>query len=70
MRAVNTCCAVSLPSDGPFELLIHPNGTWELIILDLWQANIGNGDREMLQEQNWAVRSRFLQDLHKVRQLL
>ncbi|OGI73813.1 hypothetical protein A3D42_03285 [Candidatus Nomurabacteria bacterium RIFCSPHIGHO2_02_FULL_41_18] len=31
-----------LPSDDPFELLIHPNGTWEIIILDLSYARIDN----------------------------
>lgn len=28
---------IVLPKDDPFELLVHPNGSWELIVLDLSQ---------------------------------
>lgn len=31
-----------LPWDDPFELLVHPDGTWELIVLDLRFAEIGD----------------------------
>jgi len=33
-----TRAQMELPDDDPFELIIHPNGTWELMILDLDRA--------------------------------
>ncbi len=29
-----------LPSDGPFELVVHPNGTWDVMLLDLMLGDI------------------------------
>lgn len=31
-----------LPKDDPFEILIHPDGKWEIVILDLRYAAIGD----------------------------
>jgi len=57
---------VVLPYDDPFELVVHPDGTWNLVILDVEKAKKGT---DLLQgtpaQFNRAYVNDFLNDLEK-----
>jgi|GEM_PF-6758441 len=62
---------IQLPSDDPMELLIHPDGTWELVILDLALARTNpvqsSFDREQRTIQNDLYKEEFLRHIKYIR---
>ena len=63
---------IALPSDGAFELIVHPNGTWNLITLDLRRAEINQNKSsyESLKEKNQLYADNFLLSLKKLGEML
>lgn len=57
-----------LPVDDPFEFILHPDGTWELMMLDLNAVFMKETDywRELYNSQSTA---RFVNDLLKIKEL-
>jgi hypothetical protein len=49
--------SIVVPGDDPFELLIHPDGTWEVIVLDLSQLVIANNPDVARAKNIWAQRN-------------
>ena len=58
---------ICLPFDDPLALLIHPDRTWELMVLDLGDTREGKDPdpdlKPTLREQNEALVTKFLQNI-------
>ncbi len=68
---IATTNGIQLPDgDDAFELLVHPNGSWQLMILDLHEAKINVEQREDLMKKNRLLRDRFLDNLRVLRDRL
>lgn len=64
---------LSLPMDDPLELLIHPDGRWDLIILDLtWAADRSTSSltQQQLQGANELLVGKFIESLQEIRRML
>jgi hypothetical protein len=60
-----------LPKDDPFELIIHPNGEWDLITLDLTNAKIPTkGHSHKLSSDNISTALSFDTNLSLIREHL
>ncbi len=61
---------IQLPSDDPMELLVHPDGSWELVILDLAFARTNpvqsSFDRDQRKVQNYLYREEFLDHIKNI----
>ena len=57
---------ILLPDDDPFELVVHPDGKWNLVILDLERLYITTADTELF-DANMVAASRFIGDLKEIR---
>ncbi len=47
---------ISLPYDDPFDLLVHPDGSWQLIVLDIDNEIV----EDTLEKHNRYLVPRFL----------
>lgn len=56
---------IILPVDDPFELILHPDGTWDLVIIDLERLGKADPDENLLEENEKNAGS-FIQDLKKI----
>jgi hypothetical protein len=65
---------IQLPSDDPMELLIHPDGTWDFITLDLEKARIDRPKTHLQSEarkfENEIYKDAFIQHLRSIRNFL
>lgn len=59
---------IGLPTDDAFELILHPDGSWELITLDLMSADVENPDKNFERHNKRAV-DLFMQDLQEIKEL-
>jgi hypothetical protein len=63
---------ICLPFDDPLIMIVHPDGTWSLIILDLGDARKGpHPDPDLkptLREQNEWLISKFFDDIKLIRE--
>lgn len=57
-----------LPADDPFELILHPDGTWNLIMLDL-NAVLSQQSDDFIKLSNDLATTRFIADLINIEQL-
>jgi hypothetical protein len=60
---------IAIPWDDPFELLVHPNGSWQLIILDLRNAKIEQST-ETVTPINKEAKETFLRITRENREIL
>ncbi len=37
---------IALPEDGAFNLIVHPNGSWKIIVLDIGETQVGDVNPE------------------------
>ncbi len=57
---------IFLPYDDPFEVLIHPSGTWQLIMLDIHNGMLNNEfyPNRVVRKKNGEYVANFLEQLH------
>ncbi|HSW99294.1 MAG TPA: hypothetical protein VLF71_05680 [Candidatus Saccharimonadales bacterium] len=67
---------IELPVDDPFEMVVRPDGSWDLITLDVRLGNVhdlttmDDAERRHLQANGLEVKQTFLGELEKLRNAL
>lgn len=58
---------ILLPIDDPFELIIHPDGSWDLVIVDLKHGTRARDqERDQIEELNTRYANFFLKNLSEI----